>query len=140
MLHGRCLRIIYNDKKSSFTELLNKDTSVSIHIRNIQRFQIEMFRFYKGLSLPLMNNIFKLKLENPYNLRQVSEFSRPMGKSVYHGTGSISYLGPKIWVILPDKLKNIGNLEHFKKQVKTWKPDNCPSRLCKVYIESARLL
>ena len=140
MLHGRCLRIIYNDKKSSFTELLNKDTSVSIHIRNIQRFQIEMFRFYKGLSLPLMNNIFKLKLENPYNLRQVSEFSRPMVKSVYHGTGSISYLGPKIWVILPDKLKNIGNLEYFKKQVKTWKPDNCPSRLYKVYIESVGLL
>ena len=140
MLHGRCLRIIYNDKKSSFTELLNKDTSVSIHIRNIQRFQIEMFRFYKGLSLPLMNNIFKLKLKNPYNLRQVSEFSRPMVKSVYHGTGSISYLGPKIWVILPDKLKNIGNLEHFKKQVKTWKPDNCPGRLCKVYIESVGLL
>ena len=140
MLHGRCLRIIYNDKKSSFTELLNKDTSVSIHIRNIQRFQIEMFRFYKGLSLPLMNNIFKLKLENPYNLRQVSEFSRPMVKSVYHGTESISCLGPKLWDILPEKLKNVDNLEYFEKQIKTWKPDNCPSRLCKVYIESVGFL
>ena len=140
MLHGRCLRIIYNDKKSSFTELLNKDTSVSIHIRNIQRFQIEMFRFYKGLSLPLMNNIFKLKLENPYNLRQVSEFSRPMVKSVYHGTESISCLGPKLWDILPEKRKSVDNLEHFEKEIKTWKPDNCPSRLCKVYIESVGLL
>ena len=35
MLHERCLRIIYNDQQSSFTELLNKDNSVSIHIRNI---------------------------------------------------------------------------------------------------------
>ena len=62
MLHERCL--VYNDKQSSFTELLNKDNSVSIHIRNIQRLAIEMFRFYNGLSPPLMNNIFKLKAGN----------------------------------------------------------------------------
>ena len=73
-----------------------------------------MFRFYNGLSPPLINNIFKLKTENSYNLRQVSEFSRPTVKSVYHGTESISYLGPKIWDIPPEKLKKIDNLEHFK--------------------------
>ena len=61
MLHERCLRIIYNDKQSSFTELLNKDNSVSIHIRNIQRLAIEMFRFYNRLSPPLMSNMFKVK-------------------------------------------------------------------------------
>ena len=65
MLHERCLRIICNDQQSSFTELLNKDNSVSIHIRNIQRLVIEMFRFYNGLSPPLMSNMFKLKAENP---------------------------------------------------------------------------
>ena len=30
MLHERCLRIIYNDKQSSFTELPNKDNSESV--------------------------------------------------------------------------------------------------------------
>ena len=140
MLHERCLRLIYNDKQSSFTELMNKDNSVSIHIRNIQRLAIEMFRFYNGLSPPLMNNIFKLKAENSYKLRQVFEFSRPMVKSMYHGTESISYLGPKIWDIPPEKLKNIDNLEHFKKEIKTWASDNCPCRLCKVYIESVGFL
>ena len=38
------------------------------------------------------------------------------------------------------KLKNIDNLEHFKKEIKTWKPDNCPCRVCKVYIESVGFL
>ena len=140
MLHERCLRIIYNDKQSSFTELLNKDSSVSIHIRNIQRLAIEMFKFYNGLSPPLMNNTFKLREENPYNLRNVSEFSRPMINSVYHGTESISFLGPKIWDILPEKLKNIETLEVFKKEIKIWKPDNCPCRLCKVFIEGVGFL
>ena len=66
-----------------------------------------------------MSNMFKSKAGNSYNLRQVSEFSRPMVKSVYHETGTISYVGPKIWDILPEKLKNIDNLEHFKKEIKT---------------------
>ena len=62
---------------------------------------------------PLMSNIFKLRVENPYNLRQVPEFSRPMVKRVCRGTESISYLEPKIWDILPEILKNIENLEHL---------------------------
>ena len=112
MFHQKCQRMIYNDKQSSFTELLNKDGSASIHIRNIQRLAIEMLKFYNGLSPSLMNNIFKSKVENLYNLKHVSEFSRPMVKSVYHETESISYLGPEIWDMLPEKLKNIENLEH----------------------------
>ena len=31
MPHARCLRMIYNEKQSPFTELLNKDSSASIH-------------------------------------------------------------------------------------------------------------
>ena len=58
MLYERCLRIIYNDKQSSSNELMNKNGSVSIHIRNIQKLAIEIFRFYNGLSPPLMKNIF----------------------------------------------------------------------------------
>ena len=94
---------------------------------------------YNGLSSSLMNKIFKLKAKNPCNLRQVSEFSWPMVKSGCYGTESILYLGPKIWDILPESLKNTENLEHFKKVIKTWKPENCPCRY-KVYIESVGFL
>ena len=33
-----------------------------------------MFKFYEGLSPPLMDSVFKLKTENPFNLRKVFEF------------------------------------------------------------------
>ena len=95
MFHERCLRIIYNEKQASFTELLNKDNYFSVHIKNIQRLTIEIFCFYNGLLPLLMNNIFNLSTENLYNLRHSSEISRSMIKSVYHGTKSISFLGPK---------------------------------------------
>ena len=119
MIHEICLWIIYNDKKSSFTKLLNKVSSDSIHIRNIQILAIELFRFYNGLLLLLINNIFKLGAENPCNLSYFPEFSRSMVKSVYHETESISYLAPKIWDIMAEKLKNVENLEHFEKEIKT---------------------
>ena len=34
-LHERCLRLIYNDKQSSYEALLIKDGTVSLHLRNI---------------------------------------------------------------------------------------------------------
>ena len=37
---------------------------------------------------------------------------------------------------MPENLKNIENLEHFKKEMKTWKFDNYTFRMCNVYIES----
>ena len=38
-----------------------------------------------------------------------------MVKSLYHGTESISYLGPNIWDILPEKLKKIEK-KNFRKR------------------------
>ena len=48
--------------------------------------------------------------------------------------GTISYLGPKIWDILPNEIKEKETLEAFKVAIKKWKPENCPCRLCKCFI------
>ena len=42
-LHERCLRLIYNDKHSTFHKHLKKDCSVSIHTRNLQFLVTEMY-------------------------------------------------------------------------------------------------
>ena len=61
-LHERCLRIIYNDKQSPFKMLLEKDSSVSIHYRNIQCLAIEIYTVTNGLSPPVASNIFTQKI------------------------------------------------------------------------------
>ena len=96
-LHERCLRIIYNDKQSSFIKLLEKGNFMSIHQRNPQILAIEMFKVSNGLSTVLMIDIFKLRGEQTYNLRKLSQFYRPKVHSVYNGTESVSFLGPIIW-------------------------------------------
>ena len=51
------------------------------------------------------------------NLRQFSEFSRPVVKPVYYGRESISFLEPKIRDMLPDECENIDHLNTFKNKV-----------------------
>ena len=125
-LHGRYLKIICNDKRSSFNVLLEKDGSVSIHERSIKILAAEMFKVSKNLAPHQMHEIFKLKDQPHYNLRYNSLFFRPLVKSVYKGTQSLSFLGPKTWDILPDTYKDMPDLNSFKLALKRWRPVNCP--------------
>ena len=66
--HERCLRLIYNDKRSPFKELLGKDSSVSLHKRNLRALVIKMYRIYHVISTSIMDGIFTLKHQYKYNL------------------------------------------------------------------------
>ena len=57
-LHERYLRLIHNDKLSSYQELLKKDGSVSIHHKNIQSLAIKMFQIKHGQSPEIVSDIF----------------------------------------------------------------------------------
>ena len=93
LLHERCLRIVHSDETSSFEKLLGKDGSVTIHTRNLQTFVTEMFKVYKNLSPAIIADLFHVRQNN---LRHDSYFAIPNVKSVYHGTESLSNLGPRI--------------------------------------------
>ena len=134
-LHERCLRLIYNDKQSTFYELLEKDCSVSIHTRPFQFLVTEMYKLAEGISPTIMQEIIRFRNSSRYNLRSQNTFEIPFRNSVYNGTESISYLGPKLWKLEPDNLKRINPLTSFKEQIKKWNPENCPRRLCKTYIQ-----
>ena len=41
---------------------------------------------------------------------------------MYHGTESLSNIGPKIRNLMPDKLKQLLDVPVFKEQIKKWTP------------------
>ena len=136
-LRERCLRIIYSDKQSSFETLLEKDGSVSVHNQNLLILETEMYIIKNDLSPLIVTELFEQRIEQHCDLRKnFQQFIIPPIRTVYHGSESISFLGPKIWNILPDKLKNVNSIEAFKMQIKKWKPENCSCRLCKVYVQN----
>ena len=61
-LHEKALRVIYQDRNSSFSEILNLDKSVPIHYRNMKYLLMEIHKIKMGLSPPIMSNIFRLSV------------------------------------------------------------------------------
>ena len=139
-LHERCLRIIYNDKTSTLRSTLGKDNSVSIHYRNVQALAIEMYKVANGMSPEIMNETLQFREKSHYNLRYTSKFIIPPIHSVYHGSESVSYLGPIIWELIPPVIRQIDTFSRFKKTIKKWKPPNCPCRISKTYTPSVDFL
>ena len=83
-----------------------------------------------------MKGIFESRAEHSYNLRCISQFSARLVSTVFHSTECISFLGPKICILLPENFKIINFLKNFKILIKKWKPENCSCRLCRVYIKN----
>ena len=133
-LHERALRIFCSNYKSLFYELLEKDKSFSIHHKNIQSLAIKIYKFLHNLSPCIMNNIFKVNQNFPYNLRKQNILQSGTPSSVRYGTETISYIDPKIWSLVPETIKSYDSLKSFKQKIKKWKPD-CLCRLCKVYLQ-----
>ena len=95
-----------------------------------------MFKVYNKTSPEIMQEIFTVKEQGEYNLRNPADFVVPHVKSVNFGFESIRYIGPKIWESLPQDLKNKETIDSFKTAIKKWKPDSCPCRLCKMYLQN----
>ena len=124
--------MVYNDMSSSFDELLLRNDSVSMHIRNIQLLDVELYKVANGLSPKMMSHVFPLKVNQRYPTKNI--FKSRNVHSLNYGTESLSHLGPKIWSLLPDDLKNIKSLNAFKINIRQWRPANCSCKLCKVYL------
>ena len=106
---------------------------MNIHHRNLRRLVTEMFKAKNGLLPELMNDVFEF-IEKPYSLRATSHFRSKKIRTTKYGIETLSYLGPKLWNVVPNEYKTIESLEDFKAKIKTWVPENRPCKLCKTYI------
>ena len=129
------MRIIYSDKASSFEGwkrmfLLEKDYSVSIHNGSIQLLAIEMCKASKGLSPPIITQLFKRKTMNTNIIWDIM-LNLPYLLWIWYimGLNSTSFLGLKIWDVLPDRPKKIDSLRTFKMAFRSLKPEKCACSL-----------
>ena len=111
-IHEQALRIVYHDKTSNFTEILQKDNAVSVYQRNLQVPATEIYKVKMGLAQQLVKELFPLSTHT-YNLRSIYEFKLENLKTVHYGTESLSFLGPRIWQLVPLETESSYSLEEF---------------------------
>ena len=81
-----------------------------------------------------MTEVFKHRNNPHYNLTHTSQFFVNSIHSFYYATESASYLGPNIWQQIPSEIRNKVSLEGFKREIKKWKPTDCPCKVYKIFI------
>ena len=95
----------------------------------------EIYKTVNGLAPTIMNSIFEIK-NIEYNLRNKNNFKSRRINCVRYGIDSLTYLGPKIWNIVPEDIKKSESLNVFKTKIKKWTPGDCPCRLCRLFIQN----
>ena len=128
-LHERALRAVYKNKTLSFSELLEKDQSFSIHERNLQKLAIEMYKVKHNLSPKPFQDLFCLKSKGN------EDFVIPKVNTEKRGKESIRYRGPKTWSLVPKEIRDSESLSIFRNKIKQWKPVGCTCKLCWEYRE-----
>ena len=131
-IHKRALRFVYDDQICTFKDLLCLDRSFTVHERNIQSLAIEIFKVIHKLSPEIMGEIFVMKTKQIYSSEKI--FITRNVRTVHKGLEALSFLDPKIWAIIPNDIRDLKDLSSFKRQIRKWKPDGCPCRICKTYI------
>ena len=76
-LHWPCLWLIYNDKHSPYEELLIKDGTAFIHLRNIQTLATEIFKVKNEIFPKIISDICTKRINNHYNPTHINHFESP---------------------------------------------------------------
>ena len=77
---------------------------------------------------------------NNYNLRNFQCLYPTNKRTVKYGTETVTYRGPQIWNLVPEKTKNGCSFDLLKKEIGKWKGKKCPCRICKTYIHHVRFI
>ena len=123
-LQERSLRIVHNDYATAFKDLLKKGNSFKIHHKNMQSLAIKLFKVKKGISNPILCDIFPLRSIG-YNLRSQIDFSVSSVNVTHFGSNSLRYFASKVSNMVPLELKRLNNVEFLKCENRKWEPMQC---------------
>ena len=115
-INERALRFAYKDYQTDFGSLLEQRNLVSIHVKNLQLLRTEIYKTRSGSSPPFMKDIFAVR-NTGYDLRQGNDSQLPKVHATTYGIGTVSFLGNRLWLTLPNIIKQASTLSIFKSHI-----------------------
>ena len=131
--HKRALRILHNDYDSSLNTLLKKSDTVTIHIKNLQKLMLEIYKSMNHLNPSYIWHIHERK-EIQYGLKTKHLCKLQSTKTIKFGMESLSFRGSILWNNLNDEIKELPTVASFKTKIKTWMGEKCNCKICNYLI------
>ena len=75
-------------------------------MKNLQYLATEIYKVKNSLFPEIMKEVFIFQENENYNLRSDKSITNRNIHTAHFGTGTITNLGPKIWKLVPNEIKN----------------------------------
>ena len=86
-----------------------------------------------NLAPEVMDEVFDI--ESPCPLQNELRFKSRNIRTIRYGTETAALVGSRKWNYMPSELKESMPLNVFRSKLKTWNPENCPCKPCKIYLQ-----
>ena len=124
----RALRVLFDDHDTPFAELLGRSDERTVHVQNLQRLMIEIYKTLHHRNPVFLSEIFQRR-EIRYNLRIKDTVLLPSTSTVAFGMNSISFRGSILWNNIPDVIKSSVTIASFSQKIKIWAGEECNCKL-----------
>ena len=114
------MRIIYNaDNKKALDTLLQRDGTLTIHKKNLQKLMVAVYKTINHVNPPEMWDLFTKKVvEYDFRIKMLCEF-RP-ARSHRFVKNPLKFKGSLLWNSLSDEIKTAKSLAIFKQKITSW--------------------
>ena len=121
---------MYQDFESSYTDLLRREGSQTLHLGRLKNIAIETFKILNDQS-PMYLSDFVHAKQSSYSFRYQNVLDTRRFRTVGYGRNSFRYIAPTIWNSLPQEMRLAVSLKDFRKLLSTWNGIECRCSLCK---------
>ena len=128
-LQFRALKIVFNDYKSCYEDLLSKAKVPTLYQSRIRTIAIETFKCLYELSPPYVTDLVNFKSSN-YSSKYQNTAEVPMIRTVSYGKQSFKYDAARVWNSLPNDIRITENYGEFVRLIRTWDGPSCHCAMC----------
>ena len=113
------MRMIYkNENEEALDALLQRDGTLTIYQKNLQKLMVELYKTINYLNPPYMWDLFTKKVVE-YDFRTKILCELLPARSQRFGTKSLKFKGSLLWSSLSDKSETAKRLAIFKQKIKS---------------------
>ena len=124
--HKRALRIFHNDDYDfPVNILLEKSDTVTIHIKNLQKLMLEIYKSMHHLNPSYIWHLHERK-EIHYDLCKL-----PITKTIKLCMESLSFTGSFLWNNIKDQIQELPTVASYETKIKSWMDEQCNCNICK---------